>query len=149
MSLAALLILYKKYRKSLLFAGLLTLLTAVAVYVVLHDSNRLYILHGYPQLKYVRYFRKYLLEQCGVPFFHPLIVNYLVDFLWIVSLNFIAAYYYSETRIYKNALVLSIGFFSELLQYYYPALGTFDFADLGLYVLVTMCFGVFDYFYVK
>ncbi len=123
------------------------MLISILLYLLIHDINRLYILKLCPQLRFITYIRNYVLEKSIINFENKIIKNYLVDFLWILSLNFIMSYYYSKDKIYKYIVIIGISFLSEILQYIKPIFGTFDFVDLGIYFIVTFCFFIYDCYY--
>lgn len=74
-----------------------------------------------------------------------LIRNYLIDAMWFVSFFLIFNHFWSwEKSFIKNTIIISLPLITEILQFLFPNLGTFDLFDLLLYIsLFVLCYLIF------
>lgn len=74
-----------------------------------------------------------------------LIRNYLIDAIWFVSFFLIFNHFWSwEKSFIKNTIIISLPLITEILQFLFPNLGTFDLFDLLLYIsLFVLCYLIF------
>ena len=106
------------------------MLSAIGIYLFLHGTKNLIIIQKINSLVSI------------IPIFdgrklsNKFIQGYLVDLLWYSSLLLISNSFFNKTRISYFCLLLAI--ILELSQYYISALGTFDFYDILIYILITI-----------
>ena len=121
--------------------GIILIVFAICLYGLFHDITKLRVFSFFNQNilieEYKLFQRNFRLKFLNFHYF-IFLNNYLIDLLWYLSFMLIA------TGILKNKFIVLIvfisGCISEILQLFFPYLGTFDFFDLGLYVLVTVIF---------
>ncbi len=133
--------------KKKIFAGLLLLLVALALYAVLHDFTELAI---FAHLKSAN-LKWYKTAQTAVvlflrktPFF-KIVNGYFVDFLWFLSFTLIFTGIFESSKKHQIAFLTLMAILSESSQLIFPALGTFDLFDLLLYFVTIIAFAFFPH----
>ncbi len=122
-----------------IIAGLLILITAVIIYLILHDFTNLQIfnfLNCHASFNFYKVYRTSIYTVLeNIPCFF-IIKNYLVDILWFISFSLIFTEIAPFPHIIKLFLLFIMAIFSEGSQFFFPQLGTFDCFDLFLYFLI-------------
>lgn len=112
--------------KKKVFCAVLLIILASVIYIYIHGTENLFILQ--------------IIQSYGIniPIIKPKIIhnliikNYLIDALWFISFLLLVSIDNSKTHLY---LALIVAIFLEVLQFYYPSLGTFDIYDIALYLI--------------
>jgi len=119
--------------------GIILIVLDICLYGLFHDVTRLSIFSFLSEnsnfSRYISLQRKFalLFSDYGV---YKFLNNYCIDILWFLSFQFLCNGILDKS--YTFFIVLFGGIISECFQLMFPKLGTFDFADLGLYVLISL-----------
>lgn len=128
--------------KNKLIISFFLIIIAMVFYLILHGTDRLYIftiLKNSNFFIYINNLHFKIFFKYPIIFTNMFIKGYVVDIIWFTSLFLNISYFYKEKMI-KYILSFLIGFFSEILQFLFPLLGTFDIYDILLYLLILLIF---------
>ena len=126
--------------------GVILIIFDIFIYGLLHDCTKLSIFYNFSSYKIFEEYKS-IQNQFATKYSYLFIFkfakNYLVDLIWYISFLFIV--FASIKSKSKYFIILSVGIMSELLQLFFPTLGTFDYIDLSIYFMIT----IVVYFYEK
>ena len=126
--------------------GVILIIFDIFIYGLLHDCTKLSIFYNFSSYKIFEEYKsiqnQFVIKYSAL-FIFKLAKNYLVDLIWYISFLFIV--FASIKSKSKYFIILSVGIMSELLQLFFPTLGTFDYIDLSIYFMIT----IVVYFYEK
>lgn len=126
--------------------GVILIIFDIFIYGLLHDCTKLSIFYNFSSYKIFEEYKsiqnQFVIKYSAL-FIFKLAKNYLVDLIWYVS--FLLIVFDTIKSKGKYFIILSIGIISELLQLFFPILGTFDYIDLSIYFMIT----IVVYFYEK
>lgn len=126
--------------------GVILIIFDIFIYGLLHDCTKLSIFNYFSSFKIFEAYKSVqnqVATKYSYLFIFKFAKNYLVDLIWYISFLFIV--FASIKSKSKYFIILSVGIMSELLQLFFPTLGTFDYIDLSIYFMIT----IVVYFYEK
>jgi len=131
------------YKQKLLFViAVFLLLSSIVLYFLLHDIERLYIFSFFKNTAFVATLKKIsssLKKENLILLNTKFIRFHIVDILWFSSFTMITSNLWGEThKKAKYLFILSFAFSTELLQLFFPKLGTFDIYDMLIYFLIVL-----------
>lgn len=111
----------------------------ISIILILFAGFSYIIFHGTKNLLFVEKINSIF---SIIPIFEGIKVNkiingYFVDILWILAFNLLISIFQNK---FFNFLVLFIAITVELLQLKFKSLGTFDYIDLIIYIIVSLVF---------
>lgn len=134
------------HKNILIKIGVILIIFDIFIYGLLHDCTKLSIFNYFSSFQIFEIYKS-IQNQVATKYSYLFIFkfakNYLVDLIWYISFLFIV--FDSVKSKSKYFILLSIGIMSELLQLFFPILGTFDCVDLSIYFMIT----IVAYFYEK
>lgn len=129
----------KRIRFNYLLISLFSLIAGLAIYIFLRQGTYIHLFLPKNVLDELTSIYENIPESIVVDFFR----YYFVDFLWCVSLNF-ALYMVSDFKKRSAVIIISIvsavvGSLFEVAQYLDIVTGTFDIADIVMYIVASLC----------
>lgn len=126
-------------KNKFILIGTIALLISITSYCFLIPVTNLFISEFFPYQ--ITDFLLKLNKIIPLSFYHSnffiLLRFYLIDFLWFLSFCcFMKITFFHEKKI-QLTIFLSMAFISEFSQLFFPRLGTFDIADLIIYITIS------------
>ncbi len=104
------------------------ILVSIFFYLLLHGTNNLLVVNIINNIIYI------IPVFSGINFHNDFINGYLIDILWFVSLITISTFFSSLSYFINSLFAFILAILFELMQYFFPFLGTFDYFDLLCYL---------------
>ena len=123
-----------------IFSAILILIISLMIYLLLHGTKDLFI---FQLLSKIFTFIP-LVE--GINCQNSFITSYLIDILWANSLLLFIS---SKKNIYLYFVAIIFFVVSEVLQFIFSCLGTFDIFDIIFYVVLSLIYFLVDFIYIK
>lgn len=111
---------------------------AIIFYILLHGTSNLVI------IKKLKYFLPFIPEIRGIKFYNQFLFCYFIDILWFSSFILLSPFLIPNSNFWGSTIILLISIFLEGSQYFFHALGTFDFFDILCYVLIWLIYNTFS-----
>ena len=113
----------------------------IFIYGLLHDISKtsifLKLSNFFDFSTYQSFQNNFLAHFSSLPFYQ-FINNYFIDLLWFLSFLLITTSLLPSAKTQLFALFTAIT--TEILQYFLPSLGTFDFFDIILYICISILY---------
>ena len=124
-------------------AGLILMILAIILYLILHDISNLYCFRNFSNYSFFtgyKKFREFVFPYITKLSLYAFINNHLVDLFWFISFTLIFTNLFTGTKKIKILFLLIMACLSELSQFFFPNLGTFDILDLLSYFAVIIIY---------
>lgn len=132
---------HKKLKsRKLIIIGIILIVVDILLYGLFHDFTKLAVFQFLNEDSFLAYkdFHSQFHAAASDKILFKIIAYWVIDALWFIAFNLVCLGFF-ETKwiiipVYVTAMVL------EIIQLPFPALGTFDFGDLGVYTFIAIFF---------